>query len=101
MSKYSYLLLYLQHRMEKIIEQKLDSFFFQFRTVHFEKREIIINATDSIDYIYYLKKGLVKQSFITEDGEEIIHHIFKPISYFPMMLVLSNISNNYLFTAME
>jgi len=87
--------------MEKIIEQKLDTFFSQFRTVHFDKGEVIMNTTDKIDYIYYLKKGFVKQSFRTEDGEEITHHIFKPISYFPMMLVLSDLPNNYLFTAME
>lgn len=101
MSKHSYLLLYLQRRMEKIIEQKLDTFFSQFRTVHFEKGEVIQTASDPIDYIYYLKQGFVKQTFVTEDGEEITHHIFKPISYFPMMLVLSDTPNHYVFTAME
>lgn len=101
MSKQSYILLYLQYRMEKIVEEKLDAFFAQFRTVSFEKGETILNVSDSIDYIYYLKKGFVKQSFITEDGEEITHHIFKPISYFPIMLVLSDMPNRYMFTAME
>lgn len=101
MPKQSYLLLYLQHRMEKIIEQKLDAFFSQFRTVHFAKGDVIMSASDTIDYIYYLKKGYVKQSFITNEGDEIIHHIFKPISYFPIMLVLSDTQNSYVFTAME
>ncbi|HSW89089.1 MAG TPA: Crp/Fnr family transcriptional regulator [Candidatus Saccharimonadales bacterium] len=87
--------------MEKLVEQKLDTFFSQFRTVHFKKGDIIISASDHIDYLYYLKKGFVKQSFVTEDGEEITHHIFKPISYFPIMLVLSDMPNKYVFTAME
>src|SRR5579864_590016 len=87
--------------MEKKTEQKLDSFFSQFRTVNFKKGDIIIHSSDAIDNIYYLKTGFVRQSFITEDGEDITHHIFKPISYFPIMLVLSHIPNRYTFSAMD
>lgn len=87
--------------MKKNVEQKLDTFFSQFRTIHFKKGEIITNATDPIDYIFYLKKGFVRQYFTTADGEDITHHIFKPISYFPIMLALSHTPNSYTFEAIE
>lgn len=85
--------------MEKVIEQKLDFFFTQSKPIFYKKGEMIIRAEDPIFGIFYLKKGLVRQFLISPDGVEITLHIFKPISFFPMMLALDRTSNRYSFQA--
>lgn len=85
--------------MNHIVEQKLDQFFFHYPPIHFRAGEVIIRAGDDEYGIFYLKNGLVKQTYISEIGEEMTIHIFKPISFFPIMLALSQKTNMYTFEA--
>ncbi|MDQ3098144.1 MAG: Crp/Fnr family transcriptional regulator [bacterium] len=89
------------HSIDDNITKKIDVFFSQFTTVDFEKSEIIIRPNKDIHHIFLLKKGLVRMYSITEDGIEATIHIFRPNSFFPMMLRLSNIPNKYYFEAMN
>ena len=44
---------------------------------------------------------MVRMYIISEDGEEITLHIFRPNSYFPIMLSLSHTQNKYYFEAVD
>lgn len=83
------------------LKKKLEEFFSQYRTLHYRKNEPIIRPHDPILGINFLKKGLVKQYLISEDGTEVTIHIFKQYSFFPIMLVLGGIENSYYFEAMN
>lgn len=83
--------------MNPTIDQKVDSFFKNYKLLKFKKGDLILEPSDKIPYIFYLQKGLVKQYVFSEDGQEITVHVFNPGSYFPIMLVLSGEKNNYYF----
>ncbi|MBI3443626.1 Crp/Fnr family transcriptional regulator [Candidatus Woesebacteria bacterium] len=85
--------------MRKAAQEKLYSFFDKFQPLSFKKGDLIIGPNEKISSIFLLKKGLVKQYYISKEGEELTLHIFKPMSYFPMMLALSGKSNKYYFEA--
>lgn len=87
--------------MDDVVKQKLETFFSQFTPTNFEIGEIIIRPDKEISHIFLIKKGLVRMYVITEEGLEVTIHIFRPISFFPMMLSLNSKSNKYYFEAMD
>ena len=87
--------------MNKDISNKIDKFFSQFYAVNFEKGDIILRPDGKIHNIFLLKKGKVRMYSISNDGQEITLHIFRPDSYFPIMLSLSDVFDKYYFEALE
>ena len=85
--------------MESIIEEKVASFFKKHKHVRLKKGELILKPSESIPYIFYVWKGLIRQYGFSEDGQEFTLHFFKPGTYFPLMLVLSNEKGTYFFEA--
>ena len=81
------------------IEKKLDDFFSSAKPVFYKKKELILRAGEPIFGIFYLKKGFVRQYLITEEGEEVTIHIYRPPAFFPTMLALTNTPNRYYFEA--
>lgn len=59
-----------------------------------------MQASDEISGIYYVKTGFIQQFINTQDGEHITLHVFRPQSFFPIMLVLSDAPNKYDFRAL-
>ena len=66
----------------------------------FSKGSIIISPEDDLEKIYYLSRGKVKQYVLSSSGEEVIIHIFRPSAFFPIMLVIGNITNRFYFQAL-
>lgn len=87
--------------MNEAVKNKIDIFFSLFVPFQFEKGAIIIRPEEAIPHIFLLKKGFVRMYSITEDGIEATIHIFRPNSFFPMMLSVNNRSNKYYFEAMD
>lgn len=87
--------------METAINIKLNSFFSNFEKIHYPKGKTIIYSTDPIKYIYYIRKGFIKEYLDTLQGNEIIFNIFKPNSYIPISIFLSNTQNRYHFKAIQ
>lgn len=85
--------------MDKAITGKLESFFSQFRLVHYPKGQIILQPGDFLKGVYYLKEGYVKFYSISQGGYELTLNIFKPGSYFSMMWAIGNVPNAYIFKA--
>ncbi|OGG13490.1 hypothetical protein A2773_03205 [Candidatus Gottesmanbacteria bacterium RIFCSPHIGHO2_01_FULL_39_10] len=79
---------------------KLESFFSSFTSLKYGRDASLIKPQDIISHIFYLESGYIRQYLISGEGEEITIHIFRPGSFFPMMLVLSNTTNKYYFEAM-
>lgn len=88
--------------MTNKVQSQLDQFFAQSSKLYsFQKEHILISPADEkISYIYYLKSGYVKQTFTNREGNEMLLNIYKPASYFPMMLYMANMDNKYTFAAM-
>lgn len=87
------------HAVNTQIIKKLDSFFSQFKPLKIKKDKVLYQPDDPISNIYFLKTGLIRQYSISEDGEEVTINIFRPNSFLPIMLILSNKPNKYFFEA--
>ncbi len=87
--------------MNQNVSEKIDKFFSGFYPVSFEKGEIIIRPNGKIQNIFLLKKGKVRMYAVSDDGQEVTLHIFRPQSFFPIMLSLSEAYDKYYFEALE
>lgn len=85
--------------MEKESSEQLNTFFSKYPSSTYNKKEMILRADDPVFAIYLLKKGLVRQYVITPEGEEVTIHIFEPLSFFPIMTVISDVENRFNFEA--
>ena len=63
----------------------------------YKKEKVLIKGDESIDKIFFLLKGNVRQYLLTPSGEEINIHIFKPGSFFPIVLFMANSPNKFNF----
>lgn len=83
------------------VSQKLDRFFSQSKPLYYKKGDILIRADDPIFGVFLLKKGLVRQYVISEKGDDLTIHIYKPVCFFPIMLVFYSVANPYYFEALD
>lgn len=82
------------------VSKKIETFFTQFRHQEYKRGEILIRSDDPPPGVFYLTDGSVKQYAISQNGDEIVVNIFKPISFFPMSWALNETPNVYYFEAM-
>lgn len=87
--------------MNKIITDKLTSFFENFPVIKYKKGEAIIWPHESPKGVIFLLEGNVGQYAITDDGQKIILNIFKPGAFFPMSHVINESKNKYFFEALS
>ena len=87
--------------MNQNVSEKIDKFFSGFYPVSFEKGEIIIRPNGKIQNIFLLKKGKVRMYSVSDDGQEVTLHVFRPQSFFSIMLSLSEVYDKYCFEALE
>lgn len=87
--------------MSDAISSKLATFFSQFKQCKYKKGEILVRAGDEPSGIFYLTKGRVKEYSISQNGDEFVVNIFKPVSFFPMSWAINGTQNDYFFEAME
>ncbi len=77
----------------------LESVALSFPQLSFSTKSIIIDPIQDVTDVYYLEHGFVRMYLLSEDGEELSLHIFRPGTYFPLMLVLTDSPNKYYFEA--
>lgn len=87
--------------MNLSVTEKIDKFFSQFFKVKLNKGEIILRPDGKIKNIFLLKKGSVRMYVVSDDGQEVTLHVFRPGSYFPIMLSLSDLYDKHYFEAIE
>lgn len=86
--------------MDKTITEKLDSFFSSYPTQEFKKGDIIIQAEKEPNGIYYVKSGLIRRYWISENGEEITLNLYKPHTFLPMSWAIAHVKNIHFYEAM-
>lgn len=85
--------------MNADIPQKVEGFFKTFPRHSYDKNEILIQAAENPDTIFYIVKGRVDQYDITPTGSELVVNIFKPGAFFPMSMAITDTPNRYFFEA--
>ncbi len=87
--------------METTISAQLSEFFAKYPVRQYDKGQIIVFANDDPQYIFYLKKGLIRQYDLSYRGDEIVINVFKPGTFFPMSWAVNNTPNEYFYQASE
>lgn len=86
--------------MGRLISDRLNLFFEQFKQFDYKKHEIILRPYDMPSGIFYLQKGYVRAYSTSREGKELTIIIFKPEDVFPYSWAISNIQNKYYYEAM-
>jgi len=75
--------------------QKLESFFAQFRILHYKKHETILRSHDRPSGVFYLKKGYTRLYTVCQDGNELTLIIYKPEDFFPITWAITDMPVEY------
>lgn len=89
-----------QVKTSKTALLSFDSFFEQFPSKIFPKKETILNAGVSPSEIYYLKKGYARTYAVSAEGEELTMVIFQPGDFFPLISTIEPKKIEYYIEAM-
>lgn len=82
-----------------MIAEKIVQFFAKYPTAVYLDGEKIINEDDEYPSVFYITSGVVAQSDLSVNGQDIQLNTYKAGAFFPMLPHLSGIKNTYFFTA--
>jgi len=85
----------------KTPNNKIKQFFEKYTNLNFKRGEVILSPCQSVNKVFYLKKGFVKQYMLNKDGRIKAVNIYKPGAYFPIVLALAKYQNRYYFEAIN
>ncbi len=86
--------------MNTSVHRIVDGFFSKFTKLQYKKGELILRAGDPPPGVLYLQKGFIRMSFVAQNGDMLVLHVFKAGSYIPMTWVINNTPNRYYFEAL-
>lgn len=79
--------------------KELEVFLSQFKPISAKKKDVILQAEDSCNFIFYIKNGYVRAYRVSEEGEELTLIILKPGDFFPIIGGAGEVLNNYYLEA--
>lgn len=68
-----------------------------FPLVSIPAKNVVLFPAEHIRDVYFLEAGYVRMYLLSKDGQELTMHVFRPGSYFPLMLILTDSPNKYYF----
>lgn len=77
---------------------RLQQIFSSAKRKKYQKGGLLLNG-ENPEIVFFLEAGQVKQYSLTPHGEEIIHHLYKQHSVFPLAIILSNKNPKHFFEA--
>lgn len=87
--------------MDSHIVEKLTTFFSLHPLITYKKGDILIQAGEPPEAVFYLKNGTIRQYSISPEGDEMTLNLYKPIAFFPMMWAINDTPNRFYFEALD
>lgn len=81
------------------IQRKVAAFFEPYPKRSFDKHQLLVQAEEPIEVVFYLLSGRVSQYDVAPNGNEVVVNIFKPGAFFPMSSAINDTPNHYFFEA--
>jgi CRP-like cAMP-binding protein len=78
---------------------KLQDFFSKNKPFFYKKNSIVVRPEENPQGVYYLKKGYIKESSVSKEGQEFTLFIFKPEDIVPYRWAFADLPNEHSFTA--
>lgn len=85
--------------MTEDINDKIEAFFKEYKSVKFDKNHILISAGVNPSNIIKLQTGQVREYDISEQGDRVVVNVFKAPAFFPVSWAMNNTPNEYYFEA--
>lgn len=82
------------------ITQQLDGFFSQYQAFSFKTDDMVLRVGEEVQMVYYLKSGIIRQSVISTQGQEVAITFYKPGAFFPLIWAVKSTPVPYDFRAM-
>ncbi len=79
---------------------KLENFFSSYPIHIFKKSDILIQAGDEPEGIFYIEKGIVRNYWISLDGDEVTLNMYKSQTFLPMSWAIADVKNTHFYEAM-
>jgi CRP/FNR family transcriptional regulator len=79
------------------VTEKLTLFFQEYPAAGYPKNEVVLQEGSTSEFFYFVESGAVKMSRVTSKGTNLILHTFFPGSFFSLLSLISNESNEYDF----
>jgi CRP/FNR family transcriptional regulator len=76
-------------------------FFRNYDYLKVPKGTVLLNWRQPVKEIFYLKSGFVKQEAYSVTQNRLVVHIYKPGTFFPILLRIANQANKFRFMAMN
>lgn len=76
-----------------------ENYFAKLAVRRFAEGEMVLNAGDRLDHLYYVEKGVVRSFYIDEKGNELTINLLKVKGVFPLSSVIAGKDNIYYFQA--
>lgn len=86
--------------MQKDTQKQLEEFFLKGKKLIFKKGAIILRSDELPSGVYFLVSGFIKDSALSQDGQEFTLFIFKAHDVFPYNWAFNKIPIDHSFTAM-
>lgn len=80
--------------------EQLKEFFASSKPTFYKKGDVVLRTGDVRAGAFYLKKGYIKDSSVSQDGREFILFIFKPNDIFSYSWIFNQTPNEHSFRAM-
>jgi len=81
------------------IEPKVVAFFHAYPLRQLQLGEIIVQAGDEPDGVFYIEQGQVRVYDIAPNGSEVVVNVFKTRAFFPMSWAITQLPNRYFYEA--
>lgn len=81
--------------------EKLLAFFKQFPTSFYSKNEVVFQAGANNETFYFVESGSVKMTKISPDGKNLVLHIFFPNTFFSLLTLVTDDTNDHDFITLE
>lgn len=86
--------------MAHFFSQRVNAFFKKQTLTHYKRAEVILRAGDTPSGVYFLKRGYVRMYLLSNQGDVLMFHVFRPGAFFPMTWVVNDTPNSYYFDAL-
>lgn len=83
--------------MKTDVREKVAGFFARYPVQKIPKGQILVQAGDDPEGIYYMESGKVQQYDISYRGDEVVVNIFQQPAFFPMFWAVNKTPNRYFF----
>lgn len=78
---------------------ELEKFFGRFKVINYHKRDIVLQAEEKSNFVFYIKSGYVRVFRVSQQGEELTLIILKSGDFFPFLWKIDEIPSNFYLEA--